>query len=99
MLERLTVESFRDRVGETFRVLLDERRELHLRLAAIHVWGTGAAAVASRQPFTLTFSAPGPGMLPQGTYAVEHETLGHLELFLVPVGSNGESVDYEAVFS
>jgi hypothetical protein len=32
-------------------------------------------------------------------YQVEHEVMGRLDLFLVPIGSEGERVFYEAVFS
>ena len=38
-------------------------------------------------------------MLPQGTYKVEHEKLGTLEIFLVPIGPDKEGLCYEAIFN
>lgn len=51
------------------------------------------------RPFSLIFRAPGPGVLEQRTYPLEHADLGTLSIFLVPVGRNAEFVEYEAVFN
>jgi hypothetical protein len=39
--------------------------------------------------------------LPQSTYRFEHDTLGVLDLFVVPIGppADGDGMLYEAVFS
>lgn len=52
-----------------------------------------------REPFSLTFSGPLEPFLPQATYSFEHELLGALDIFIVPVGRDAESVQYEAVFN
>jgi hypothetical protein len=48
-----------------------------------------------RAPFSLVFEGGPTPPLPQGIYSVEHNDLGALEVFLVPI-----AVDrYEAVFT
>ena len=51
------------------------------------------------QPFSLVFVGPARFVLPQQTYRVEHDSLGELDLFLVPIGPNGGGMRYEAVFT
>jgi hypothetical protein len=38
-------------------------------------------------------------VLPQATYPVEHDELGRMEIFLVPIGPDGSGMRYEAVFA
>ena len=55
---------------------------------------------AGLEQFSLFFHGPTDRLLPQGTYEIEHASLGLIALFLVPVvGSNHERIVYEACFS
>jgi hypothetical protein len=38
-------------------------------------------------------------VLPQRIYRLEHEQMGPLELFIVPVGPDGDGLGYEAIFT
>lgn len=70
-------------------------------MAAELVEVTDLAATAPdgvRAPFSVVFSGPSEPVLPQGIHTVEHEQLGTLELFLVPIGPGEEGMRYEAVF-
>jgi hypothetical protein len=50
--------------------------------------------------FSVLFHGPSDRMVGQGLYTIQHQSLGTLELFLVPViGSNAERMLYEACFS
>jgi uncharacterized protein DUF6916 len=50
--------------------------------------------------FSLFFHGPGSPILPQGTYSFDHDALGPLALFIVPiVGSSPERIVYQACFS
>jgi len=53
----------------------------------------------AREPFTLTFAGgPNPPSA-QGMHHLEHDVLGDLDLFLVPVGPGADGRHcYEAVF-
>jgi hypothetical protein len=52
---------------------------------------------APRTAFSLLFRSPVPA--PQGRYALLHDSLGRLEIFLVPIAKDGDGVQLEAVFS
>lgn len=68
-----------------------------LRLDAVR--SDSRDAPGARSPFALEFSAAHDGYLPQGTYALRHEVMGLLELFLVPLGPDPAGrMRYEAVF-
>jgi hypothetical protein len=54
---------------------------------------------AGREAFSLIFHAPGPGHLPQQTFTLAHEALGAVDLFLVPLGPEGQAMVYEAVIN
>jgi uncharacterized protein DUF6916 len=59
----------------------------------------GARPESTREPFSLTFVAPGPFRLPQGTYKMRHAQLGEMEIFLVQVAGDANSSTFEAVFN
>ena len=99
MLETFTIDTFSGRVGETFRVVVDDTHELRTELVEAHTWGTDDDQRRQRVPFTLVFRGPGPVVLPQQTYTVQHEEMGEMEIFLVPIGSDAKGVRYEAVFA
>ncbi len=54
---------------------------------------------AQRGPFSVLFRVAGDGELEQQIYRLEHESMGSLDLFLVPVGPDSEGMRYEAIFS
>lgn len=99
MLDTFTIDTFSGRVGETFRVVVDETHELRTELVEAHTWGTDDDQRRKRVPFTLVFRGPGPTVIPQQIYEVQHDELGGMEIFLVPVGSDAQGVRYEAVFT
>jgi len=49
--------------------------------------------------FSLVFRGPHQPLLPQRIYALEHDALGRLDLFIVPVRRAPEGLEYEAVFN
>ena len=49
--------------------------------------------------FALTFVAPQGPWLPQGTYPVNHPSLGTMEIFLVPTGPLQGGNGYHATFT
>jgi hypothetical protein len=55
------------------------------------------AARLTRNPFSLFFL--GPVRLPQQIYHLTHDVLEPMDVFLVPVGSEGNALLYEAVFT
>ena len=96
MLESATADTFAPHVGEPF-AFADEDAVLDAVLDAVHRTAQ-AAPEGGRAPFALEFVVAEPHTPRQGLRAVEHAALGRFELFLVPVGTEGDGVRYEAVF-
>jgi len=99
VLESLTQERFRPHVGTPFRVEYAPAASATLTLVEVAVLGGGGAAAARRQPFSLLFRGPRTPVLPQRIYRLEHEGMGALELFIVPLGPDGDGLGYEAIFT
>jgi hypothetical protein len=94
-LGELTLETFEPRVGDAFAIGA-EPASIELVLHSALALGTRPGG---RQPFSLTFRGPGEPLLAQAIYRLDHAELGPLEIFVVPVGQDGESTIYEAVFT
>ncbi|MDW5594732.1 hypothetical protein VSS74_10315 [Conexibacter stalactiti] len=102
-LEHLTLERCLPHVGEPFVVPATtpagETVALSFRLDAATALGDGAPAADGRAPFALHFVGPADAPLAQGIVPLEHDALGRLEIFLVPVAREGDTLRYEAVFT
>jgi hypothetical protein len=89
----MTAADFAPHIGTTFTIAGEVEATLE------NVQEREADPSAPRQPFNLLFRGPREPLLPQQTYRVEHDRLGTLEIFLVPVGSSDAGTLYEAVFN
>lgn len=98
-LEELDGSDFRPYLNTTFTIQLEGLHPIPLDL--VNVTETGSKPwPEARQPFTLTFLGPvSKQYLLQHIYALDHPTMGRLELFLVPLGPEAGRMRYEAVFS
>ena len=102
MLESLDLTTFADRVGDMFRLVIDEGIVMDARLIAATLIATAATTAppnGGRMPFSIIFRGPSGQSVPQRIYRLEHAQLGQLDLFLVPIGPDGVGMCYEAVFS
>ena len=99
MLETFTIDTFKPRVGELFRVIVDEKWELRTQLTEVSTWGDETAAGRARVPFTLVFHGPREAHIPQAIYRVENENMDPFEVFLVPTAPDAQGSRYEAVFT
>lgn len=52
-----------------------------------------------QDPFHLTFCGPREPVLNQGMYTLTHETLGPIELFVVPCGFEGDHLMYNVTIN
>jgi hypothetical protein len=73
--------------GGKFLVQLSEARPVGTRPESV------------REPFSLIFLSPAQLRLPQGIYKMRNATLGEMEIFLVPIGTDQTSSTFEAVFN
>lgn len=60
---------------------------------------SAAAPNAQRKPFSIILCGPRERRLPQRIYKMQHEKLGEMDIFLVPVAVNEKGYHYEAVFN
>jgi hypothetical protein len=109
-LGTLTAEDFRGHYGSRFRLSGGPHNGgsavfLDVELVEVTEYPAGVPG-ALRAPFSVLFHGPLEPVMPQGTYRLEHEQFGGLELFIVPVGpsvpaASGEApaaMRYEVVF-
>jgi hypothetical protein len=91
-LETLTLDDFAPLRGERFRIAPEDAPAFDAVLVEVTEI---AREPGGRAPFSLVFQGGPTPPLVQRTYRLEHETLGAIEVFLVPVGPDS----YEAVFT
>jgi uncharacterized protein DUF6916 len=99
MLDQFTSEIFEPHVGSSFWVEFPNDTRVELRLRRVARVMESEAARFQRHPFSLFFIGPKSFRLQQFTYHVTHEQLDAMDVFLVPVGSDAETYQYEAVFT
>jgi hypothetical protein len=51
------------------------------------------------EQFSLLFRGPVTPVLSQRIHTLQHERLGQVELFLVPLGPDGQGMTYEVIFN
>ncbi len=95
MSELLTKEAFTENLNTKFRIPFDSSRAAELELIEV----VEARSTSRQQQFSVFFRGPLEYRLPQATYHMEHEKMGEIDLFIVPVGREPEGFRYEAVFN
>jgi hypothetical protein len=93
--EILTKEAFTENLDTKFRIPLESSGAAELELIEV----VETTATPRQQQFSLFFRGPLEYLLPQGTYHMEHEKMGAIDLFIVPVGREQDGFRYEAVFN
>lgn len=92
-------EDFEPLVDRPFTFHAPSGQTLAARLAQVRGLGSPTAPT-QRGPFALVFTSDLPAPLPQQIVRVENETLGGLEIFVVPVGPDPQGrMQYEAIFT
>lgn len=96
-MELLTLQHFSGRLNEVFLGVLDDG-EVPFQLVEARALPTHSAAVP-RAPFSLLFRNTSSFPFPQQIYRLRHAAIGEVEVFLVPVGREGDDFLYQAVFN
>jgi hypothetical protein len=98
-LDALEHADFAAHLGTTFRLRLADGAALDVVLEEASPHPHLPPQPGRRRGFSLVFRSSSPGHLPQGIYRLDHEAMGAMELFLVPIGPRGDGMCYEAVFN
>jgi hypothetical protein len=91
-LETLTTADFESLRGDCFRIVPGDASPFDAELVEVTAI---PREPGGRTPFSLVFQGGPSPPLPQRIYRVEHERLGAIEIFLVPIAADR----YEAVFT
>jgi hypothetical protein len=89
-------ERFRQQLKTSFAVHSADGTRVRLVLAKV----LESPITRNVEQFSLIFHAPAGTGMPHGTYAFQHDALGHFDLFIVPIGAPNEVRSlYQACFS
>jgi hypothetical protein len=100
MIDRtLVFEDFADKVGHVFAIREPDVPAIPLTLTEAQALSPNRGRPGTRPPFSLVFVAQDPRVLPQRLYRMEHDGLGELTIFLVPIGKDAHGVSYHATFN
>jgi hypothetical protein len=94
-LEALTADDFAPHLHQRFRLSPAGAAPFDVELIEVAEADGGGA----RSPFSLVFRGGPSPPLPQQIHRTEHEALGALNIFLVPLGPDEVGQRYEAVFT
>jgi len=88
-------EGFVENNNSRFTVGLPSGKKLEVLLIDI----SDRRVSARQEQYSITFRSPADTFIPQGMYRFEHDKLGSFELFIVPIGKDGQGYSYEATFN
>jgi len=86
---------FEAQVNSDFVVVAGQDKRLQMRLVGVE----DGYSTPENEQFALHFHVPTEMPPQQGTYHVEHEALGPMDVFLVPIAREGDTLVLEAVFN
>jgi hypothetical protein len=99
----LNSEAFSRCLNTKFRVHKRNADAAILKLVEVKHWQSGSSrsrnATTGRECFSVMLLGSRNTQLRQDTYAVEHESLGKFQLFIVPMNESKQGLHYEAVFN
>lgn len=99
MAEQPTAESFAEHLNTKFRVRAEAPRPVELELVEVKSYNALPTDQRDMERFSLYFYGPSDIFVPQATYTFDHERMGEVELFIVPIGRDERGVRYEVVFN
>ena len=97
-VDDMTRELFEPYLDATFEVSPEEGAAFQARLIDVSPMGE-TVGPTGRRAFSVVLRGPANDAPEQGMYGVEHEVLGRVDLFMVPIGPDDEGMKYEAVFT
>ena len=93
--DRFDREAFAGVVGSPFRLSASSGQTVDLVLKEV----SDLKERPGYHSFSIILHLPDPYIIEQGLYDIAHESLGDLQLLLVPVGKDSEGTEVEAVFT
>jgi hypothetical protein len=102
-MPELTEREFAKHLNTKFRINIDAGTEeargpIELELVEVRGYNGNPGDQEGLERFSLFFTAPPNVRLAQGTFKLDHQVLGELAIFIVPI-SDHNGFRYEAVFN
>jgi hypothetical protein len=97
-LSAVKADDFTPHTGSRYRLQAGGTAQ-PIDLELVEVATSGQAPRSNRRAFSLVFRGPRGLWLRQGIFRLEHDAMGTLELFLVPITPDPQGPLYEAVFT
>ena len=94
----LQIQSFAGAANQLFELSLGES-SMSLTLIEVKPLPSRPFAGMLRDPFSLMFKSASPVILPQRQYRLRNESVGIVDLFLVPVARARDGICYQALFN
>lgn len=88
-------EKFADAKGSKFKLTAADGKSVDIELDVV----TELKERANQRSFSVFFTVPQSYFVEQGLYDIQHEVLGDMQLFLVPIITEQPRQELEAVFS
>ena len=86
---------FQNQLNSRFSLQLSDSESVELLLTEVSELSTSPR----QEMFAIVFRGPANSIMPQRIYHLANDTIGELDLFLVPIKQDDEGVYYEAVFN
>lgn len=86
---------FTEHIDSKFLMHCGQGEAKELRLVS----ATDLGSSPRQAQFSLIFQGPADAPRFQSIFKLDHEKLGRLDLFLVPIGEDRDGIQYEAVFN
>ena len=97
-LASLTADDFAAHSGSRYLLRIAGGAE-PISLELVEVTASSRGAQRGGRPFSLVFRGPRSPSLPQAQYRLEHDAMGAIDIFLVPIALDPQGLSYEAVFN
>jgi len=96
-LATITPDDLSPYLNTPFKIHGDQARLSQITLTDVTPFGRKIKG--RRDQFSIVFSGTTGEVWPQRIYQLDHDELGTLELFLVPISTSAAGTRYEAVFA
>ena len=99
MLQKVTRAVFAEALGSTFKLSREGEPALGLDLIEATDLKGRSSDPGRNDPFSLVFRGPKEPVLPQKIYQMDHDKIGKMDIFIVPIGPDDKGMLYQAVFN
>ncbi|HEX8283562.1 MAG TPA: hypothetical protein VF588_09415 [Pyrinomonadaceae bacterium] len=99
MSAKLTAEEFKRHLGTKFAVRVEAPKPIELELTEVKDYRPQSSEPTGMERFSLYFHGPGDIMINQGTFTLDHPSMGEVVLFMVPIAREPQGFRYEVIFN